>query len=108
MNGNQQRELMADKVEGYVNDYVNGVITKNEAVVGITEFFCDKMVEISENWATDVKTMRNAQTAYFASKKANRYGDRKLLEYSKKLEGDLDKMVEITLSPTKKEVQNEA
>ena len=103
-NAEQQIEMMADEVEGCINDYFGGVMTKPEMVVKITEFFLDLMLAISENWANDVKVMRDAQRAYFASKKANRYGDRKLLEYSKKLEGDLDKMVDNTLGALKSNI----
>lgn len=50
----------------------------------------EKYVEL----AVAVKEMRDAQRAYFASKKASRYGDKKALALSKKLEGDVDRLIE--------------
>ena len=40
-----------------------------------------------------VDTMRNAQVAYFASRKESRYGDKRALALSKKLEGEVDRLV---------------
>lgn len=43
--------------------------------------------------ALHFKEMRDMQTAYFASKKANRWGDKKLLAASKAKEAELDELV---------------
>lgn len=54
MNANEQMDVMGDFVEGTINDYTNGLIELNEAVVKVTEYFVNLMFQIEKNWAGDI------------------------------------------------------
>jgi hypothetical protein len=87
----ETQDLISNKIEGILNDYATGIVSKSEAKYMIVKFTIDVGLDRLANLCKQVKAMRDEQRLYFETRNS------KVLAESKRLEKDMDAKIELFL-----------
>lgn len=87
----ETRDLIDVKIEGILNEYETGIVSKSEAKYMLVKFTLDVGIDRLATMCKQVKAMRDKQRLYFETRNSN------VLTESKRLEKDIDAKIDLFL-----------